>query len=138
MSEGTTYQLFTYEEDEYLLTRKDKQYIVCGTCEAYFVSEWYYQPATMYRKNGDPGDPEEFDADINIQEQTFNCEVTHVYDAETMEDCDLQLTENEQKEFDYYMQNKLIDLAEESDEWDYSTDCDDDYDDWEDYEDYED
>ena len=138
MAKGTTYQTFTYEEDDYLLTREGKQYIVWGSCEADFVSKWHYQPATMSRRNGDPGDPEEFDAEINILEQTFSCEVTDIYDAETMEKCDLQLTENEKKEFNCYMQLQLIDIAEESDEGDYSKDCDNCEDDWEDYEDYED
>ena len=119
MKSGKIIQTFTYEEDDYLLKRDDKEYIIYGRCSADFTNDWYYIPGKLYKCNGDPGDPEEFDAEINILGQTFSCEVTDIYDADTMEECSIHLTKTERAEFAAYMKDKLIDVAEEYDQWDY-------------------
>lgn len=119
MKSGKIIQTFTYNEDDYLLKRDDKEYIIYGRCSADFTNDWYYIPGKLWRCNGDPGEPSEFDTNISINERTYFCCVTKVYYADTMEECSIHLTKTERAEFAAYMKDKLIDVAEEYDQWDY-------------------
>lgn len=50
----------TYKNDDLEIWIGDKEY--SGSVEAY--GEGWYEPGTMYRRNGDPGDPPDGDWDI--------------------------------------------------------------------------
>lgn len=52
-------------------------------------SEYTYYPATMYRSNGDPGDPEEYDfGELEVQENEFSGEYLELCEIEGIQETD--------------------------------------------------
>lgn len=50
----------TYNNDDLEFTYDGKEYCV----DVHATAEYYYSPGCMYRRNGDPGDPPEYDFEI--------------------------------------------------------------------------
>lgn len=53
--------------DEYELDGEDLYFWIEHSCTV----SWYYVPATMYRDNGDPGDPEEYEYTVYYEQLPY-------------------------------------------------------------------
>lgn len=122
MGKGTVRAYLNYqEEDGWEFKRDDQSYFAHGFIEALFVNNWYYYPATMYKKNGDPGEPEDSGEDIELDHiSIFRCD--YITKGEDIPAEGITLTDEEYISFKKYMIEKVTDFAEKEYEWNYDND----------------
>jgi len=87
----------TYNNDDLEFSYNGREYSV----DVHARAEYYYSPGCMYRRNGDPGDPPEYDFEITDIDATWY-DITEEDSYEVEPDADMK----------WYLVDLLYDMSE--------------------------